>query len=208
MNIVLLGPPGIGKGTVAAKLRDKLGIPHISTGDLLRENIAFKTELGLKAKPYMDRGALAPDDLVIAMMKEKLQGNICKNGFILDGFPRTINQAEEIGNAARIEKVVNLQAPDEVIVNRLSKRRVCEKCNAIYHLDYIKPNREGICDKCSGSLYQREDDKPEAIKERLKVYKEKTRLLINYYKEKNILVYVDGSGSPGEVFDLVVKSVS
>ena len=207
MNIVLLGPPGIGKGTVAVKLSKKLSIPHIATGDMLRENVAEKTRLGLKAKSFMDKGLLVPDNIVIEMIKERMKKADCKNGFILDGFPRTINQAEEIKDT-KIDKVVNMQASDGVIVERLSRRRVCRKCDFIYHLDFIKPNREGFCDKCSGQLYQREDDKPKAIKERLKVYKEKTEPLINYYQEKGIIADVDGSGTPDDEFKAVLKAVS
>ena len=207
MNIVLLGPPGIGKGTVAVKLSKKLSIPHIATGDMLRENVAEKTRLGLKAKSFMDKGLLVPDNIVIEMIKERMKKDDCKNGFILDGFPRTINQAEEIKDT-KIDKVVNMQASDGVIVERLSRRRVCRKCDFIYHLDFIKPNREGFCDKCSGQLYQREDDKPKAIKERLKVYKEKTEPLINYYQEKGIIADVDGSGTPDDEFKAVLKAVS
>lgn len=207
MNIVLLGPPGIGKGTVAVKLSKKLGIPHIATGDMLRENVAQKTRLGLKAKSFMDKGLLVPDKIVIEMIKERLKKDDCKDGFILDGFPRTINQAEEI-KETKIDKVVNMQASDGVIVERLGRRRVCSKCGFIYNLDFIKPNREGFCDKCSATLYQREDDKQEAIKERLKVYREKTEPLINYYKEKGIIADVDGSGTPEEEFKAVLKAVS
>tara|TARA_Y100000310_G_scaffold94955_1_gene92786 strand:+ start:20568 stop:21194 length:627 start_codon:yes stop_codon:yes gene_type:complete len=208
MNIVLLGPPGIGKGTAAVKLSKKIKIPHIATGDMLRENVSEKTELGVKAKSFMDKGGLVPDDLVIEMIKERLNRKDCKDGFILDGFPRTINQADEIAKTIKIDKVVNIQADDNVIIDRIGKRRVCSKCGFIYHLEYIKPNREGICDKCSGDLYGREDDKPEAVKERLKVYREKTEPLINYYKEKGSLVDVDGSGTPEEEFDGVLKAVS
>ena len=208
MKIVLVGPPGVGKGTVAGKLSKKLGIPHIATGDMLRENVAKKTDLGLKAKSYMDRGLLVPDQVVIDMVKERIRRQDCKKGFILDGFPRTIPQAEEIADAAKIDKVVNIQSDDKIIVERLSRRRVCEKCGFIYHLDFIKPNREGFCDKCSGQLYQREDDKPAAIKERLKVYREKTEPLIKYYENKGILFDVDGSGSPEEEFELVYRAVS
>jgi len=208
MNIVLLGPPGIGKGTVAGKLSKRLKLPHIATGDMLRENVSQKTKLGLKAQSYMDKGLLVPDELVIEMMKERLQKDDYKKGFILDGFPRTINQAEEIGKVTKIDKVVNIQASDKIIIERLSKRRVCDKCGFNYHLDFIKPNREGICDKCSGTLYRREDDKPEAIKERLKVYREKTEPLINYYKEKGLIVDVDGSGTPEDEFEVVLKAVS
>ena len=207
MNIVLLGPPGIGKGTVAVKISKKLSIPHIATGDMLRENVTHKTKLGLNAKSFMDKGLLVPDEVVIEMIKERLKKDDCKNGFILDGFPRTINQAEEI-KETEINKVINMQASDDVIVGRLGRRRVCSKCDFIYNLDFIKPNREGFCDKCSGTLYQREDDQPEAIKERLKVYREKTKPLINYYKEKGTIADIDGSGTPDEEFELVLKAVS
>ncbi|MEK6869503.1 MAG: adenylate kinase [Nanoarchaeota archaeon] len=207
MNIILLGPPGVGKGTAANKLSEKLKIPHIATGDMLRENVAKKTKLGMKAESYMDSGALVPDDLVIEMIKERLQRNDCKKGFILDGFPRTIYQADETGKVVKIDKVVNIQASDEIIVKRIGRRRVCDQCSFVYHLDFIKPNREGFCDKCSGILYQREDDKPEAVKERLKVYREKTKPLIKYYKEKDLLVDVDGSGSPEKEFKLVYEAV-
>jgi|TARA_Y100000031_G_C8196551_1_gene373969 adenylate kinase len=207
MNIILLGAPGVGKGTIASKLKEKLSFPHIATGDMLRENVAQKTELGIKAKDCMDKGLLVPDELVIEMIKERLKREDCKNGFILDGFPRTINQAEQI-NEIKIDKVVNLQASDELIVKRLSKRRQCKKCGFIYHLENIKPNREGFCDKCNSELYQREDDKPEAIKKRLEVYREQTEPLIGYYKEKGLLVDVDGSGLPEDVFEIVVKAVN
>ena len=156
----------------------------------------------------MDSGGLVPDELVIEMIKERLQKDDCNNGFILDGFPRTINQAEEIAKAVKIDRVVNIQANDDIIIERLSRRRVCEKCGFIYHLDFIKPKKDGICDKCNGQLHQREDDKPKAVKERLKVYKEKTEPLINYYKEKGILVDVDGSGTAEKEFELVLKAVS
>ncbi|MDP7244074.1 MAG: adenylate kinase [Flavobacteriales bacterium] len=208
MNIVLLGSPGIGKGTAATKLSKKLGIAHISTGDMLRENVAQKTKLGVEAKSYMDKGLLVPDSLVIEMMKKCLQKKDCKNGFILDGFPRTINQAEEIGKEIKIDKVINIQASDEIIIDRLSKRKVCGKCGFVYHLIYIKPKKEGVCDKCGGKLYQRKDDKPEAITERLKVYRNETEPLIDYYKEKGILADVDGSGTPEEEFESVLKAVS
>jgi len=208
MNIVLLGLPGIGKGTAAEKLSKKLAIPHISTGDMLRENVAFKTELGQEAKSYIEKGLLIPDEKVIKIMKKRLQKDDCKYGFILDGFPRTINQAEEIDKEIKIDKVVNIQTSDKIVIERISRRRVCSKCGFSYHLDFIKPKKEGICDKCSGKLHQREDDKPEAVKERLKVYKSQTKPLIRYYKDKGILVEADGSGTPKEEFDNVLKAIS
>ena len=208
MDIILLGPPGVGKGTVAKKLSAELKLPHIATGDMLRENVANSTALGLKAKGYMDKGLLVPDDLVIEMIKERLQRKDCKKGLLLDGFPRTIHQADEIGKVIKIDKVVNLQAGDGIIVKRISLRRVCSKCGFAYHLDFIKPNREGFCDKCSGHLYQREDDKPEAVKQRLKVYREQTAPLIDYYRKKKVLVDVDGSGSPEDVFGMVKRAIN
>jgi len=207
-NIVLLGPPGIGKGTAASKLSKKLGIPHIATGDMLRENVTQKTKLGVEAKSYMDRGLLVPDKVVIGMVMERLQKDDCKNGFIFDGFPRTINQAEKISKIIKIDKVINLQANDDVIIDRLSKRRICRKCGFIYHLVYIKPKKADICNKCGSELYQRKDDEPKAIKERLKVYKKETEPLIGYYKEKGILIDVDGSGTPEDVFETILKVVS
>jgi|TARA_Y100000310_G_scaffold327902_1_gene395048 adenylate kinase len=208
MNMVLLGPPGVGKGTVAAKLKEKLDIPHVATGDMLRENVSKKTELGIEAKNYMDKGLLVPDDIVINMMKERLQRDDCSKGFILDGFPRTINQADQIGKVIKIDNVINLQASNELIIKRLSRRRVCSECKAIYHLDYMKPKQEGICDKCSKKLYQRDDDKKEAILKRLEVYRTETEPLIKYYKEKKVLVDIDGSGAPEKVLESVVKAVS
>ncbi|MBI2134628.1 adenylate kinase [Candidatus Woesearchaeota archaeon] len=208
MNIILLGPPGVGKGTIASRLCKKLNLPHIATGDMLRENVANKTRLGLKAKNYMNKGLLVPDELVIEMMKERLKSKDAKKGFVLDGFPRTINQADEIAKAIKVFKVINLQAPDEIIVKRLGRRRVCSECGFIYHLDFIKPNREGYCDKCSGTLYQREDDKPETVEQRLKVYNQQTAPLIKYYNDKEVLVDIDGSGSPEDVFELVERAVN
>jgi len=208
MNIIFLGPPGVGKGTVAAGLSKRMNIPHIATGDMLRENVAQNTDLGTKAKEYMDKGLLVPDGLVVEMIKERLTRDDCNKGFILDGFPRTINQANQIGIILNMDKVINLQASNEIIIKRLSRRRVCSECGFIYHLDFIKPNREGYCDKCKGALYQREDDKPEAIDRRLEVYRKQTKPLIVYYREKNLLVDVDGSGNPEDVRKLVRKAVN
>ena len=208
MNIVLIGPPGIGKGTVAAKLSEKLGYPHIATGDMLRENVAQKTKLGLKAKSYMDRGLLVPDELVIEMVKERLKKDDCKNGFILDGFPRTLNQEQEISKVAKIDKVVHIQASDSILIDRIKKRRVCSECGFNYHLEYIKPNREGICDKCGRRLIQREDDKPETVKKRLETYRKETEPLIEYYEEKDLLQNIESEKTIEEVFKDTVKVLS
>lgn len=200
MKIILLGPPGSGKGTQAKMMINYYGIPQISAGDILRANVAEKTELGKKAKGFMDKGALVPDNLVIDMIKERLQKNDCKNGFILDGFPRTINQAEKLGKFQEIDKVIELKARDEIIVKRLSSRRQCKNCGAIYGTD-IKPKKNGICDKCNGELYQRDDDKEEAIRNRLKVYHSQTKPLTDYYGDKGILVDVDGEQPIKKIFD-------
>ena len=187
MRLVLLGPPGAGKGTYASRLTVKLGVPHISTGDMVREEIKKQTDLGRKIKEYSDRGALVPDEIIIKLLANRLRKSDCDKGFILDGFPRTISQAEALEKIAKIDLVINLNVPDEIIITRLSNRLVCSKCGAIYNLLTLKPKREGICDKCGGRLYQREDDKPEVIKERLDVYRRQTAPLIEYYNNKGLL---------------------
>jgi len=187
MRIVMLGPPGAGKGTYASRLTVRLGIPHISTGDMVREEIKKQTDLGLKIKEYSDRGALVPDEIIIKLLAERLRKPDCNRGFILDGFPRTISQAEALENIAKIDLVINLNVPDDIIITRLSNRLICSKCGAIYNLLTLKPKKEGVCDKCGGKLYQREDDKPEVIKERLNVYRKQTEPLIEYYAKKGLL---------------------
>ena len=187
MRIVMLGPPGAGKGTYASRLTVRLGIPHISTGDMVREEIKKQTDLGLKIKEYSDRGALVPDEIIIKLLAERLRKPDCNRGFILDGFPRTISQAEALENIAKIDLVINLNVPDDIIIARLSNRLICSKCGAIYNLLTLKPKKEGVCDKCGGKLYQREDDKPEVIKERLNVYRKQTEPLIEYYAKKGLL---------------------
>ena len=199
MNIVLLGPPGVGKGTYAGKLSERYGIPHISTGDILREEIKRDSELGRKVKKYVERGELVPDSIIIEVIKERLATGDCRKGFILDGFPRTLNQARALDNIVRVDVVFNFVAPKEVIIERLSGRRICRKCGAIYHIRYKPPKKPGVCDICGGELYQREDDKPEVIERRLEVYKEQTAPLIDYYSKKGLLVDIDASKEVDEV---------
>lgn len=188
MKLVMLGPPGSGKGTYATRLSPKLGVPTISTGELCREEAAKGTELGKQIKKIMDEGGLQPDEVIIEMLKNRLKKPDAKKGFILDGFPRTLPQAEALEKITKLDAVINLVVPERVIIARLSARRQCKKCSAIYNTLYLKPKKEGICDKCGGELYQRDDDKPEAIKHRLKIYEESTSPLISYYKEKGIKI--------------------
>ena len=186
MKIVLLGSPGVGKGTYASMIRDKYHLAHISTGDLFREAVAKGTELGKKAKEYMDKGALVPDELTLEILKERLEQKDAKN-FLLDGFPRTIEQAKALDKLTKIEVVINFFASEKVILNRLGVRRICKKCGAIFHIKNRIPKKPGICDECQGELYQRQDEMPEVIKDRLKVYREKTKPLEDYYKKKGLL---------------------
>jgi len=188
MRMIALGSPGVGKGTYAAEIIKKYSILHISTGDLFRENIKGQTELGKKAKEFIDQGQLVPDEVTIGMVKERLgREDIKEKGFYLDGFPRTIPQADALAGFSEIDLVLNYKADKEVIIQRLSGRRICKSCGAIFHMLNIKPKTEGICDNCGGELYQRDDDQEEAIKERLKTYEEKTAPLIGYYQEKGLL---------------------
>ncbi|HEA47289.1 hypothetical protein LCGC14_3063150 [marine sediment metagenome] len=207
MRIILLGPPGAGKGTQSRTITKKLGIPHISTGEILRQASSQKTPLGLKAKDYMDQGHLVPDDLMIDLIKERIKREDCKKGFLLDGFPRTIPQAEALEKISHIDKVIKLKIDNEVAIERLSGRRTCKDCGAMYHVIYISPKREGICDGCGGELIIREDDRKEAILERLEVYKEETRPLIKYYKKKGLLVIIDGGRVKQEVTEDLLASI-
>ena len=193
MNIVILGSPGVGKGTYAKILSDKYDIPRISVGDLFRKAIRAETELGKKIKGYVSRGDLVPDEMVIELVKERLQKDDCKNGFFLDGFPRTIAQAEAMEKFKKIDKVLNFVASDWVIMARLGGRRTCRECGAIYHVKEIPPKVEGICDRCGGRLYQRSDETPQAIKNRLRVYREKTKPVIDYFRKKGLLADIDAN---------------
>ena len=206
MNIVLLGSPGVGKGTYAKRISKIYDIPQISTGDMFREAIKNKTEIGLKAKEYMNKGELVPDDVTIEIVNERLKQDDCKNGFMLDGFPRTIPQADALSDVIDINKVLNFTASDEVIIDRLSGRRVCKSCGAIFHIRNIIPKTEGICDNCGGELYQRDDDKPESVKKRLDVYKKQTAPLIGYYKEKELLADIDAN-KPIKQVDKIITDV-
>ena len=201
MRIVMLGPPGAGKGTYASRMTVALGVPHISTGDMVREVIKAQTQLGMKIKEYSDKGGLVPDGIIVQLLANRLAKPDCEKGFILDGFPRTIRQAKALDGISKIDVVINLNVPDEIIIARLSNRIVCRKCEAIYNLLTLKPKREGICDNCGGELYQREDDKPEVIQERLDVYRKKTEPLIEYYRTKGILrdVHCDDLMTPPDV---------
>ncbi len=206
MNIVLLGSPGVGKGTYAKRISGIYGIPQISTGDMFREAIKNKTEIGLKAKEYIDKGELVPDDVTIGIVEERLKKDDCKNGFMLDGFPRTIAQAEALDKIVVIDKVLDFTASEKIIIDRLSGRRICKSCGAIYHIRNIIPKVKGVCDKCGGEVYQRNDDKPEAVKKRLDVYTKQTAPLIGYYKEKKLLADI-GADKPIEQVDEIIADV-
>lgn len=184
MRFIIFGPPGAGKGTYASQLGSKLKIPKISTGDIFREAIKQGTDLGKKVARFLNKGELVPDKIVIEILKERISKPDSENGFILDGYPRTIAQAKALDQTTKIDAIIRLIVPEWVIIERLSNRRTCRNCGAIYNLKYLKPKREGVCDRCGGELYQREDDQPEVIMERLKVYEAQTRALIDYYKGK------------------------
>jgi len=208
MKIVLLGPPGCGKGTSAKMIMEKFGIPQVSTGDMLRDAISKNEKLGIKAQLFVNKGELVPDSIVIEMIRERIKKPDCKDGFILDGFPRTIKQAMALEEALiKIDKVIKLDVDKETIIERNSGRRICKDCSAIYHLKNCPPKKGGICDKCGGGLYQREDDKKENIKKRIDVYLEQTMPLANFYKKMGILVEIDGKGSPNEVFSRVSNAL-
>ena len=210
MKIIMLGAPGAGKGTQAKRIAEKYTIPHISTGDIFRANIKEGTELGKKAKTYMDQGLLVPDELVVDLVVDRVQQDDCANGYVLDGFPRTIPQAESLDAALaklndKVDYAINVEVPDENIIKRMSGRRACISCGATYHIEHIPPKVEGVCDTCGKELVLRDDDKPETVKKRLDVYHEQTQPLIDYYNGKNILKEVDGTQDMSDVFNDIVK---
>lgn len=209
MKIIMLGAPGAGKGTQAKKIAEKYHIPHISTGDIFRANIKGGTELGMKAKAFMDQGQLVPDEITIGMLMDRIQEADCADGYVLDGFPRTIPQAESLTDALKargeaVDFAVNVDVPDENIVNRMSGRRACVSCGATYHIMYNPPKQEGICDVCGEKLVLRDDDKPETVQKRLSVYHDQTQPLIEYYNAAGVLANVDGTQDMEKVFQDIV----
>ncbi len=212
LRAVLLGPPGAGKGTQAAKVIEKYNVPHISTGDIFRANIKEGTELGKKAQGYINEGKLVPDELVVDLVTDRLQQDDCKDGFLLDGFPRTILQAEQLDeflskNGQKLDIVLNFKVRKDVLVERMSGRRVCKACGASFHVVNVPPKKEGICDRCGGELIQRKDDNRETVENRINVYESETAVLIGYYEKQGVLVDFDGEKSHEEVFADVVKAI-
>jgi len=212
MNLILLGPPGAGKGTQAQKIVDRYHIPQISTGDILRAAVKGKTLLGAKAKEFMDQGKLVPDDLVIGIIEERLKASDCRPGFILDGFPRTIAQGEALQPilakmGKSIDHVINIEVEDEELVRRLTGRRTCKNCGAMFHLIFYPPQKEGLCDRCGGPLYQRDDDKEETIRTRLKEYQRQTAPLIEYYQGKKKLRSIPGTGEQDQIFERIARQL-
>lgn len=209
MKIIMLGAPGAGKGTQAKMIADKYGVPHVSTGDIFRANIKNGTELGMEAKKYMDQGLLVPDELTVKILLDRVSQPDCKNGYVLDGFPRTIPQAEVLDKALAelgesIDYAIDVDVPDENIVKRMSGRRACVSCGVTYHVVHVPPKKEGICDRCGSELILRDDDKPETVKNRLDVYHKQTQPLIDFYTKKGVLKTVDGTVDMQDVFKAIV----
>ena len=212
MRLVLLGPPGVGKGTQASNIVKKYNIPHISTGDIFRANIKAGTKLGVTAKDYMDKGLLVPDDLVVSIVNDRLTKDDCVDGFLLDGYPRTVDQAEALGKelierGIELDKVVNIDADKEILINRAIGRRICKECGATYHIKNNPPKVESICDLDGGTLYQRDDDTVETVTTRIQVYLDQTQPLIDYYRKKGLLLDVDGTKPIEEVFNIITNSI-
>ncbi len=212
MRLILLGPPGAGKGTQAKLLMSRLGVPQVSTGDMLRQSVADGTDLGRKAKSFMDRGALVPDEVVIGIIEERLRQPDCKGGYILDGFPRTLAQAEALSKAlmslsASLDRVLSVEVPEDDLVKRLAGRRVCRGCGSMFHVDTHPPRRIEVCDKCGDALYQRDDDKEETIRHRLRVYLEQTEPLIAYYEKRGLLTQIDGRGTIEEISQRIDRAL-
>ena len=212
MRLVLLGPPGAGKGTQASAIVEKYNIPHISTGDIFRANIKEGTALGQEAKAYMDKGLLVPDELVVSIVKDRLLKDDCKEGFLLDGFPRTVKQAEALDSeldkmGIKLNRVININADPEILIERAVGRRICRECGATYHVKYNPPKVEGVCDKDGGELYLRDDDTEETVTTRINVYMEQTEPLIDYYKNQGLLLDVDGTKTIDEVFVDIISGL-
>jgi adenylate kinase len=212
VNLILLGPPGAGKGTQAQKIVDRYRLPQISTGDILRAAVKEETPLGSKAKAFMDQGKLVPDEVVVGIIDERLRTRDCDDGFILDGFPRTIAQAEALQpilakTGKKIDHVINIEVGMEELVRRLTGRRTCRDCGAMFHVESHPPRRDGICDRCGGQLYQRQDDKEETIRTRLKEYERQTAPLIEYYQRKSCLRSIEGVGEQGQIFERIVRQL-
>lgn len=212
MNLILLGPPGAGKGTQAARIIEKYNIPHISTGDIFRKNIKEGTELGKKAKAYMDKGELVPDDLVIEIATTRLLEDDCKDGFLLDGFPRTVYQAEKLDrfladHGKKIDHVLDIAVEKEELMTRLIGRRVCRACGATYHVVNMPPEKEGVCDVCGGELYQRADDTKETVENRIDVYESQTKPLVDYYEKAGCIAHIDGAAGLDSVFADVTRAI-
>ena len=208
MKLVIFGPPSAGKGTQAQKLSKQYGIPQVATGDLLRKAVADKTPLGLRIKSYLDQGKLGPDEVIVQLIKERVAKPDCKNGFLLDGFPRTMGQAKELEKMTDIDLVLSIVVDFEALVERAVGRRTCPKCSAVYHIKFNPPMNEGECEKCGSKLIQRDDDKEDTVRNRLKVYQEQTAPLIEYYRKKRKLVDIDGSGGIDAVYSQMVKAIS
>lgn len=210
MRLILLGPPGAGKGTQASGIVEKYNVPHISTGDIFRKNIKEQTELGKKVKDYLNQGLLVPDELVVEIVKDRLMQDDCKEGFLLDGFPRTVGQADALKGALKdmgceLDTVINIDVEKEELIKRAVGRRICRDCGAAFHVNFNPSKEEGVCDVCSGELYQRDDDTEETVSKRIEVYLDQTKPLIDYYSNEGIIANIDGKKSISEVFEDIIK---